>query len=150
MEANGIINNNQEGFENAAERDGNVQHLKADGTPDHRYKGQREGADQEGGAVNPNFTHAATGGVTKDGIHLTKTGKRDRRYLENRTLSPEESEIHGAIAVLEKFGFDCSGSEDQMGDNVSTRRQQSNPGIQGQGGYQQSQGNQGNRNGSSR
>lgn len=57
------------------------------GHVDHRFKGHREGADQE---VNPDYTPAETGYVDDDGRHVTADGKPDLRYEENRGLTEVE------------------------------------------------------------
>ena len=79
------------------------QPLKKDGTPDHRYKGQREGADEEQ-IANPNYTKAETGGVDENGQHLTKDGKPDRRFEENRTMTEEEAKVQQAQNIINQSG----------------------------------------------
>lgn len=67
------------------------------GTPDRRYKGQR---DLEPAVMsNPDYTQPRRGGVIDD-IHVTLGGKPDRRFKENRSLSDDEV-LERQIEVLQ-------------------------------------------------
>lgn len=79
------------------------QPLKKDGTPDHRYKGQREGADEEQ-IANPDYTKAETGGTDENGRHVTQDGKPDRRFIENRTMTEEEAKVEQAQNFIAQNG----------------------------------------------
>jgi len=57
------------------------------GTPDRRFKGQRDLEPAE--MSNPNYTQPRQGGVIDD-IHVTLGGRPDRRFKENRSLSDDE------------------------------------------------------------
>jgi hypothetical protein len=70
--------------------------ISKDGTPDRRYKGQRDLPDE---LPNPDYTKASTGDVI-EGIHITKDGKPDRRFMENRALDEEEARIKQAELIL--------------------------------------------------
>jgi hypothetical protein len=39
------------------------------------------------------------------GAHLTKSGKPDRRYLENQHLTKDEAEIERAKSILRRAGI---------------------------------------------
>lgn len=78
---------------------GDVPRTKS-GSPDRRYKGQRDLPDQE--VQNLGYTRANVGEVTDEGIHLTLDGKPDRRFKENRAMSEEEAKIRMAEQILAK------------------------------------------------
>jgi hypothetical protein len=65
------------------------------GTPDRRFKGQRDLPEPRLGDYKP----ARTGGVV-DEVHVTLDGRPDRRFKENRSLSDEEV-LETQIAVLQ-------------------------------------------------
>ena len=89
--------------DNAAMRDGNFNHLTKVGKPDRRYKGQRDLEDD--GVINPDYTKARTGPQTEDGVHLTKSGTVDRRFLEGRAIDAETAKIEGAKRLLKEAGI---------------------------------------------
>ena len=71
--------------------------ISKDGTPDRRYKGQRDLPDD---IPNEGYTPAQTGGVVGN-THITKDMKPDRRFSENRGLTEEEARVEAARIVLE-------------------------------------------------
>lgn len=81
-------------------------HMTKNGTPDRRYKGQRDLPESE--VVNPDYRHATTASVVTEGFHATKAGKPDRRFLENRALSEDEAEVMMAEHILNSKGKDRS------------------------------------------
>lgn len=101
------IQGNQRG-ENESE------HTKKDGSLDHRYKGQREGAEEDR-PNNENYTKAETGGSDATGRHVTKDGAPDRRFEENRDLSEEDAKVIQAENVIESAASNQNGSSNQRG-----------------------------------
>lgn len=75
--------------------------LTKNGTLDRRLKGQRDLPEED--VRNPNYRKPFVGGTDQRGVHITKTGKPDRRFLENRTISPEEAELRMAEHILGKY-----------------------------------------------
>lgn len=79
------------------------EHLTKIGTPDRRFKGQRDLPDP---VLNPNYQKPTkTMQFDAEGHLLTKDGKPDRRFKGAREMSDEEVEIAQAKWILEQKGI---------------------------------------------
>jgi len=76
--------------------------LTKTGRPDRRFKGQRDAPLNE--IINPRYIKPKTGGLLKDGTHITLGGRPDRRFKENRGKSEEQIMSEWAEQMYKRYG----------------------------------------------
>lgn len=82
---------------------GGGEHKTKLGTPDRRFKGQRDLPPEEVD-INPNYVRPTAGGTLPDGTHITRFGKPDLRFKENRAKDEETVLAEWAEKVYETYG----------------------------------------------
>lgn len=82
---------------------GGDERLTRFGTPDRRFKGQRD-LPPPNLINNPNYRRARRGGALADGTPITLSGAPDRRFKENRGKSDEQIRAEWADQVYATWG----------------------------------------------
>lgn len=83
--------------------DGGMEHKTKLGTLDRRFKGQRDLPPEEVN-INPNYVHPTSAETLPDGTHITRFGKPDLRFKENRSKDEETVLAEWAEKVYETYG----------------------------------------------